>query len=178
MRPPYLVTAPTEQIVDLDEVKHHLRVDDDSDDTLIQSYIDAAVSFLDGYGGQLGQAIMQQTWAQEFDCWGTYELALPNCSNIQAVGIIDGVETPASSIISNNDALGYFIDINGNEAEKIKVTYDVKMHEADIPKVKMVIYLLVAHWYENREAVTDQNLKETPMAVTALMSNIKVTKLK
>ena len=56
------VTPPVEPVLTLDEAKEHLRVVHSDEDLLIQSLIDAAVSWLDGWDGVLGRCIMPQTW--------------------------------------------------------------------------------------------------------------------
>lgn len=56
------VTPPTGAIVSLPEVKAHLRVDHAHEDALIQAYMDAATSWIDGFDGVLGRCVMEQTW--------------------------------------------------------------------------------------------------------------------
>lgn len=56
------VTPPTAQVVSLQDMKEHLRVLHDDEDMLIQSLMDAAVSWMDGWDGVLGRCIMPQTW--------------------------------------------------------------------------------------------------------------------
>lgn len=61
------IVPPIAQVVTLEEMKEHLRLSpgDDHEDLLIQSLIDAAVSWLDGWDGVLGRCIMPQTWQIE-----------------------------------------------------------------------------------------------------------------
>lgn len=56
------VTPPAAAIVSLPEVKAHLRVDHAHEDTLIQAYLDAATSWIDGFDGVLGRCVLEQTW--------------------------------------------------------------------------------------------------------------------
>ena len=56
------VTPPTAEIVSLDDAKAHLRVDHDHEDALIQVYLDAATSWVDGFDGVLGRCVLEQTW--------------------------------------------------------------------------------------------------------------------
>jgi len=66
---PTRLTAPTDSAVTLDEAKDHLRVGRSmtEEDAEIQGMINAAVKHLDGFDGILGQAIMPQTWSQEYE---------------------------------------------------------------------------------------------------------------
>jgi len=46
---------------------------------------------------------------------------------------------------------------------------------ADVPyDVKWALFMLTAHFYENREATTDMKLIETPMGVDSLLARHKV----
>lgn len=56
------VTPPATAIVSLPEVKAHLRVDHAHEDALIQAYLDAATSWIDGFDGVLGRCVLEQTW--------------------------------------------------------------------------------------------------------------------
>ena len=58
-----LITAPTADVLSLDDVKRHLRVDFNDDDALIAGFIAAAVNQLDpAGGGWLGRALRPQAW--------------------------------------------------------------------------------------------------------------------
>ena len=67
--PPELVAAPTVPCVSTADAKAHLRVDDGEEDALIEAAVAAAVQHLDGYGGILGRALMQQDWRQTLPLW-------------------------------------------------------------------------------------------------------------
>lgn len=71
-----LVTPPAETPITLDEAKEQCRVDGDHEDLLIQSYLDAAVSWLDGYSGVLGRCMVTQTWRADITRLGEI-IALP-----------------------------------------------------------------------------------------------------
>lgn len=64
---PYLITAPTDAVVTLDEIKAHLRVDHSDDDLTIQNIINEVVGEIDPAGsGWLGRALRTQTWEIRF----------------------------------------------------------------------------------------------------------------
>lgn len=71
-----LVTPPVETPITLDDAKAQCRVDSDHEDMLIQSYLDAAVSWLDGYSGILGRCMVTQTWRADITRLGEI-IALP-----------------------------------------------------------------------------------------------------
>jgi hypothetical protein len=63
VKPPYLITAPTQDVVTLEEAKAQLRIDDDAQDDLIQAILDATVAQIDpSSGGWLDRALRPQTW--------------------------------------------------------------------------------------------------------------------
>lgn len=60
---PVLIAPPTDDVVTLDEVKEHLRIDVDDDNDSITGFRDAVVNMLDpAGGGWLGRALREQTW--------------------------------------------------------------------------------------------------------------------
>lgn len=86
--PPELVAAPTVACVPVEDVRAHLRVDGTEEDSVIEGAIAAAVQHLDGYGGILGRALMEQTWRQYLSCWPasrSVKLALAPALSIVAV---------------------------------------------------------------------------------------------
>ena len=85
MQAPYRVTAPATFPVTLDEVKAHLRVFHDDDNTLLTDMIGAATSYLDGYSGILGRCLVTQVWHQHLDAFpdgDLIELPFPDVSGV------------------------------------------------------------------------------------------------
>lgn len=52
------------------------------------------------------------------------------------------------------------------------------MPEDTLDAVRLIVRLLVGHWYENREASTAGSLKDTPLAVNALLAPIRWTRVR
>lgn len=173
MRPPSLVTAPVDRVVSLPELKDHLRVNFSDDDAFITSLEAAAVAHLDGWHGIMGRAIMPQTWAQEFDGWGCYDLFLLDADNIAVVGVTGGVETLATEVQVVKTLGGTRVIASGGSADIIRVTYDAALPLEQLPAVQAAVKLLVGHWYEHREAVSELALSETPMAVRSLLAPLR-----
>lgn len=61
------VTGPAVAAVSLEDAKAHCRVDDDDFDSLLQSYVDAAIGYVDGLEGILGRALIEQSWTLYLD---------------------------------------------------------------------------------------------------------------
>lgn len=65
-----LITAPTQDVVTLDDAKAQLRITDTSQDDLIEALIDASVDLLDpAAGGYLDRALRPQTWELRRNCF-------------------------------------------------------------------------------------------------------------
>lgn len=75
---PVLVTGPAADLLSIDEVKAHLRVDHPDEDRLIASLMAVAVGCLDGIDGILGRALVTQTWRARYSGFPeTREIRLP-----------------------------------------------------------------------------------------------------
>ena len=59
---PIRVKPPSGLPVSLDELKKAANVDFPDDDVLLETYLKAAVEYLDGWNGILGRAILKQTY--------------------------------------------------------------------------------------------------------------------
>lgn len=81
---PVRVTPPVGEVVSLDALKRHLRVDGEDSDDAILALERQAVAHLDGYRGILGRCILPQQWAVTFEQAGTFRLPLPDVSVVAA----------------------------------------------------------------------------------------------
>lgn len=169
---PVRITAPSDQVVSLSDLKHHLRVMHDDDDDLIMSYEAAAVSWLDGYSGVLGRAILSQRWQETFPAWGCLRLALPDVS-AATVTYRDGAG--ASQTVPNAtlrfDGSAVIVDATGPaDAADITVVYTCALPEGDLSAVVQAVKMLVAHWYVRRETVGEAALS-VPFAAEVLIGS-------
>lgn len=183
------VAAPAVPPITLAEAKEQCRVDFSDDDALINRLIAAAVALVDGTG-ELGRAMVTQTWAewlppqsgrvrlrmgpvqslvsvQYYDANDTLQTAtladfdVRPCGDFSTVGPVSGAAWPAAT--SRTDAL--------------KITYVAGFGdgETDVPEgIRHALLMTVAHWYERREALSEVDLKEVPRAVGRLIGNERV----
>lgn len=151
---------PQGAVVTLPELKAHLRVDGTDDDDLIEALEKAAVSHLEGWRGILGRCIKRQTWLVEYDTAGAWRLPFPDVLEVSA---------SAGEAKLGFDKMGAHVSIT----EACTVAMVCELPADTLETVKLIIKLLVGHWYQNREASTELSLKDTPMAVDALLSPIK-----
>jgi uncharacterized phiE125 gp8 family phage protein len=191
---PVLQTAPTVDPITLAEAKAWARIDHSDSDTLLALLISAAVAHCDGFKGVYGQAMVNQTWYQDFDCF-TPKMRLPVGPVLDAVkddidityADADGndVTVDPSNYYLFTDELGPYIapapdyswPSTQTRADAVRITWTAGFGAAasDVPaNFKMPLLFLVAHWYETREPVaigSDANL--IPATFDALVAPIR-----
>ncbi|MEN6336641.1 MAG: head-tail connector protein [Phycisphaerales bacterium] len=176
------VERDAEQVVTLAEAKLRLRVTNTNEDALIDSYIDAATEWAQVYQGR---KYLTQTCVDYFDSWPSAIrprwcplIAVTSIQYIDESGVLQtlaadqydvDVDKQPGRIVPAYDCDWPSIrgDING-----IIVTYTAGYgsDEDDVPGyIRTAILLIVAHWYANREVVTDLSLAEIPYGAKTLL---------
>lgn len=177
-----LLSAPATLPVSVEEVKAHLRVEHDDDDTLIASLIAVAVSFVDA-GGVLGRAMVTQSWAQTGQYWsGRVPVTLSPVKALTAVKYYDTDNALQTATLSDFRLIGGMNDsyvepvgswpnaFDRPDALQIELTVGYGDAASDVPAtVRHAILMLIGHWYENREDVTDMKLATVPNGFDALI---------
>lgn len=183
---PVLITPPVNRIVDLVTAKLHCRVDFTDDDTLITSLILAAESYLDGYSGILGRALINQTWEQSFDSFDSLRLPVGIASNIASLKYYDTNNVQQTLVnttyqLFTNEAYS-FADLAPTKSwpsiytrpDSVTVQWIAGYgpNATDVPAaIVQAIKMLLGHWYENRGTVVmDMKTEDMPMASTALLA--------
>lgn len=180
-----VAVTPPSPLVTLEEAKHQLRVDHDEEDSLIQLYIDAASSRLDGPSGILGVAYSTQTWDLFLDEFPSEAIFL-GVGPVVYVNSVSYLDSTGDTLIINPstytldkayDSFGWVIPatkwpIAGNYANAVQVRWVAG--QSSVPaQVKQAALLLVAHFYRNRESTTPESIKELPMGMYDLLSNVR-----
>lgn len=180
-------TAEPADLLSLDEAKRHLAVSHDDDNALIAGLIAAATQHFDGWSGVLGRALVTQSWRQDF-CGFSSRMALPlgPAASITSVTHFDSsnvTQTLATSVYGLfTDARGPYVGLKPDQAwpsvysrpDAVSVTYVAGQDAGDVPaQIKTAILLLVAHWYERREAVGAEALSEIPFGVQAMIAPLR-----
>lgn len=176
--------------VSVDELKTHMRVFTSADDDYIAALRAAAIKR--GEDVQ-DRAYCLQTLELTLDAWPCYHtIQLPKATPLVSVTCvkytdIDGVERTLSAdayLLDQVTEPGRIVlrwdeswpsdelrEING-----ITVRYVVGSAAADVaPTIKHAIRYLVAHWYENREPVTDVANNPVPMTWESLIDHDRIT---
>ena len=153
---------PAAEPVTLADVKAHLRLDTDADDTLLSGLIAAARQDVER---ATGLALIEQSWRIALDCWPRHGLATIPLHPVREITAVTayGTEGEASLI----DPAAYQADLVSRPARLlfealalplramngIEIDFTAGYGEAgtDVPDLLCrAIVLLVAHWYEFR----------------------------
>lgn len=190
------VTGPSSYPVTLAEAKDHCRVDFPDDDSYITRLIAAATAQLDYANGILGRALITQDWKVEvalpdytINPRGAIRLPVTPVQSIQSMGYYD------SSNASQSLTVGDFQLINRNwtcyvipnattnwpglynREDALSVTFRAGFGDDStaVPEnIKSALLFLLAHMYENREAViVGSESQALPEGFDALVSNIR-----
>lgn len=157
-----VVVTPPVPAIDLELVKTHLRVEHGGDDTLIQAYIDAAVSAIDGPGGSLGRCLWPQTLElRKTTLSAPFRLPYGPVDAITSVKTVDlaGIEQTMSStdyLLTNAGDLtlthnASWPSLRG-DTEGVRIRYQAG-YETLPPAILPAVMLMVGDLYANRETV-------------------------
>jgi len=172
MLAPVRTVAPAEKVVSLDAVKLHLRVDHTDDDAVISALIDAAIDHLDGWGGILGRALVNQTWRQDFGGFVCDRLRLPLVPVTSAPTITYYDSQNAQETLADSywqvltDALGPYVALKPGQswpssysrADAVSVTFVAGYGPtgADVPhalQVAIMTHVAINYDPESRETL-------------------------
>jgi uncharacterized phiE125 gp8 family phage protein len=185
-----LITGPASEPITATQAKAHMRVDLTDDDTVIAAYITAARTHLEGL---TRRAFVEQTWDYTLPFFpaGAIEIPIQPVTSVTSVSFIDSdgatatytygtsPDTPKYDVLTDgpktriipkyNETWPTNTRIHGNG-----VTVRFVAGYATVPAdIVQAIYLLTAHFYENRETVSIAPgvvAQEIPMTVEALIS--------
>lgn len=182
-----LKTAPTVEPVTTAEAKTHMRITTSDDDTYIATLIIAARRHVEGY---MNRALINQTWNYYLNCFpydkSYIEIPIGNLSSVTSVKyinsadasttwtatnyIVDTYSTPGRIVLAYNKDWPSFVEKPVN-AVNIEFVSGYGSAATAVPEtIKQALLLLVEHWFDNREMVSDLNLKEVPETVEALLN--------
>lgn len=161
---PRVLIPPSGPLVGIADLRAHLRIDFSDDDAQIVALEKAAVAHLDGWRGILRRCIQSQTWQVDYPAAGVHRLPFGDVTNVEA---------SAGTADLRQDARGSFVTLS--EAATVTLTVEAP---ADVREIATIaVKMLVAHWYETREAATGGALAPTPLAVDRLLTPVRAVRL-
>lgn len=176
-------TAPVLEPITLAEAKLHLRVTSTIDDDLIETLIQAAREWCEGYAGR---AYITQSITLKMDSFvDVLDLPRPPLVSVTTVKYVDSAgdtKTLSDSVYTVDTAsepgrllLGYnqsWPTIRSvAQAVEIIFVAGYGATTATVPyRVKAAMKLLIGHLYEHREVASEIALKEVPFAVESLLA--------
>lgn len=136
-----LIAAPGEEPVTLAEAKAWCRIDVPDEDALVSALIAAARLQVEGL---TGRALVSQTWRLT-TCPAGRLVVLPVIPAIALVAAPDGAVLQADAVL-----------LAAPTSEAVSIDYTAGYGaSADVPSdLKQAVLMLVAYWYENRDALT------------------------
>lgn len=186
-----LVTKPETLPVALTDVKRHLNVDWDDDDSLIEGYIQAAAFQVENV---LNRKLVTQTWKALYESWPDKYFSVP-FGKLQSVTSVKYKDTAASE--STLAATEYISDIDSDPGRVVlgynKTWPTTELYPAnpitiqfvcgygdidDVPyPIKSAIMLLVGDFYAHRESIivgSGQMVSEIPGYIMNLLGSYRL----
>lgn len=193
-----LITAPAAEPVTIPEAKDHLRVDGSSDDVYIASLITLARKVVEQ---ESLHCLITQTWDLFLNAFpGSSQIMLP-LPPLQSVISVN--YTPDGGSETEFAVANYIVDTNSNPGRiylktttgggtgswpsnvlvpingvRIRFVCGFGAATANVdPRAIQAMYLLIGHYYENREAVFMGRTSpaDLPMGVTALCWDLRAS---
>jgi uncharacterized phiE125 gp8 family phage protein len=189
-----LVTPPGVEPLSLDDAKNVCRVEITDDDTLITSLIAAARKVCESYTKSQFITAHYQLVLDQFPVTGNIwqfigmpiSLPMPPVQSVTSIQYLD-----SQGNLQTLDTSRYLVDVVSQPARiapaffqpwpitrpqmsAVQVNYVAGFGDdaADVPDVyKVAIGQLVAHWYRNREAVSEGSFSALPLAVESLLTS-------
>lgn len=183
-----IITASEDLPVTLAFAKAHSVIDFADDDELVEAYIRAAASYLDGPSGVLGRAMMPQSVVQSL-CSVSTRMDLPYgpASAVASVEYYDESNTLQAlsgwSLLS--DSGGSFVYFAGDipatydRPDAVVVTYTAGYSDANsIPhSLRLAIVQMVSAWYETREGASEKSQQHLPFGVRSLIEPYRMVRM-
>jgi uncharacterized phiE125 gp8 family phage protein len=180
--------APTSDPVTVQEMREHARISLTDDDSHIQGLIASAVTYAETF---LNRQIMTATYRLSMDGFPSWiiKLPMPPTQSVTSITYVDSGGTTTTLAGST-----YILDSDSSPARitpaystiwpsirsqigSVKVTFVAGYASAALvpAPITHAIRMLVAHWYENREAVsTGAVSKAVEMSVFDLLSSERI----
>lgn len=183
-----LITDSVTDPITVSEMKENSRIDGTAEDTLVANLVASATDLCEH---KVNRQFVSATWKltlNDFPCDRFIKIDLPPLQSVTSIQYYDTDGTQQTFDSSN-----YTVDTNSEpgrvylnsgsswpstESQRynsVEITFIAGYGAAaDVPQgIKQAITMMASHFYENREATTETNLKDVPMAVESLLERYK-----
>lgn len=171
-----------DDIISVADLKSHLRVDVDDDDSLIESFRNAAILWVQEITGRIMGDVDCIIYLDAFRPVTLDAGPVNSISSIQYIDTFGNVQTLSTA--------NYFVDIAGSHGRvrfhdvpdlydyalnRVIINCNVGHAESSIPAPMIhAVRLLVAHLYENRSAAEIRSVNEIPFGIHSLCSPFRI----
>lgn len=187
-----LDTPPVAPLLTTVEAKAHLRMDLADEDSLIDAYVAAINEMLDAEYGELGRALVNQTWKMtlaEFPASGEFGLRFPPVQSITSITYYDAdnvqqtlagseyslIAKPDHAYIYRPDGVSWPSTYVRPDAVEVTYACGYGALGSDVPDgILQAARLLLGSWEMNRAGVSDRNISALPLGIRALLNKYRV----
>lgn len=170
------------------DMRARLRIDDPAEDGLLDDFLAAAASRIEGPDG-IGVALMAQTWTRIVDDWAP-EIALPGwpvtgvaeiryldqdgatqtLDHAAAFRLVAG-DHPARLVRKPGASLPALLSGGG----VVEIDYELgRAQEGQVDAgLLTALALMAGHYYENREATAPHQVRELPLGVEPILARFQ-----
>jgi uncharacterized phiE125 gp8 family phage protein len=168
-------------VISTSDLKNHLRVTSSDEDSLVNSYRNAACQFVENYCNTRLTSQSVYFYAQAFGAIGEFQIG-----PVISVSAVEYKTSKTGSYITL-DSANYYVEkarvpalikfmtapsTDGDALAPIRVTATCGYSTTPEPLVHAV-RLLVAHYFENRQAAEVGNIKEIPLGIKSLLNTYR-----
>ena len=164
--------------VQVSDVKRHLRLPESVDNTYLEDLIEAATAFIDGPHG-VGVSLSLTTYTLNIDdLSSSFTIPIYPVRAVNEIAYLD--RTGVGQIVTtgirfdNSNPARVYHDIRSSALDgSVVVTFTAGF--VTIPgDLKQAILMLVGHFYENREATSDEKVETVPLGVETILNRYRV----
>jgi uncharacterized phiE125 gp8 family phage protein len=189
-----LDTAPARAPISVGDVKAHARIDTDADaDRYLPDLVNAAIARFDGPEGELGRALIAQTWVFRLSGFRTpIILPLPPLISVDEIAYTDpdgNSQILANSlyqVVSDRLRPAHIIPAYNEswpatrvQPDGVSVTFTAGYGTAPegVPAdIRLAIMQTVATWYEHRETVIERHsIARIPDTADAILARYRIS---